>query len=82
MRDSTSTRSRLPYSLNPVESGAIQRSGDLFWLVGYSVLLLEPTLILLTVRLLVVALVWLALWLSYIYLTLHEYRKALKQNIR
>src|SRR3989475_1826307 len=72
----------LPYSLNSVESGAIQRKGDLFWLVGYSVLLLEPTLILLTVGLLVVALVWLALWLSYIYLTLHEYRKALRQNVR
>jgi len=43
---------------------------------------LEPSLILLTVRLLVVALVWLALWLSYIYLTLHEYRKALKQRVR
>jgi len=37
---------------------------------------------LLTVRLPVVALVWLALWLSYIYLTLHEYRKALKQRVR
>src|SRR5439155_2234643 len=72
----------LPYSLDPAESGAIQRRGDLFWLVGYSVLLLEPSLILLTVRLPVVALVWLALWLSYIYLTLHEYRKALKQRVR
>src|SRR5881396_2117958 len=72
----------LPYSRNAAESGAIQRRGDLFWLVGYSVLLLEPTLILLTVRLPIVALVWLALWLSYIYLTLHEYRKALKQNVR
>src|SRR5207247_10499427 len=39
----------LPYSLNPVDSPPIQRKGDLFWLVGYSVLLLEPTLILLTV---------------------------------
>ena len=72
----------LPYSLNPAESAAIQRRGDLFWLVGYSVLLLEPTLILLTVGLLIVALVWLAIWLSYIYLTLHEYRKALKQKVR
>src|SRR5207249_5947498 len=72
----------LPYSLNPAESAAIQRRGDLFWLVGYLVLLLEPTLILLTVGLLIVALVWLALWLSYIYLTLHEYRKALKQKVR
>ena len=72
----------LPYYLDSAESGAIQRRGDLFWLIGYSVLLLEPTLILLTVRLWIVALVWLALWLSYIYLTLHEYRKALKQKVR
>jgi len=61
---------------------AIQRKGDLFWLIGYSVLLLEPTLILVTVRLWIVALAWMALWLSYIYLTLHEYRKALRLNIR
>ena len=72
----------LPYYLHSAESGAIQRRGDLFWLIGYSVLLLEPTLILLTVRLWIVALVWLAFWLSYIYLTLHEYRKALKQKVR
>src|SRR5437667_10358945 len=52
----------LPYSLDPAESGAIQRRGDLFWLVGYSVLLLEPSRILLTFRMQVVALVWLALW--------------------
>lgn len=45
-------------------------------------LLLEPSLILLTVRLLVVALFWLALWISYIYLTLHEYRKARRLNAR
>ena len=72
----------LPYYLNSPESGAIQRRGDLFWLIGYSVLLLEPTLILLTVRLWIVALAWMALWLSYIYLTLHEYRKAIRLNIR
>ena len=63
----------LPSYLNSAESVAIQRKGDLFWLIGYSVLLLEPTLILLTVRLWIVALAWMALWLSYIYLTLHEY---------
>jgi len=72
----------LPYYLNSAESGAIQRRGDLFWLIGYSVLLFEPTLILLTVRLWIVALAWMALWLSYIYLTLHEYRKAIRLNIR
>ncbi len=72
----------LSYYLNSAESGAIQRRGDLFWLIGYSVLLLEPSLILLTVRLFIVALAWMALWLSYIYLTLHEYRKAIRLNVR
>jgi len=72
----------LPYLLNAAERAAVQRRGDLCWLVGYSVLLLEPSLILLTVRLLIVALAWIALWLSYIYLTLHEYRKALRLNVR
>jgi len=72
----------LPSYLNSAESVAIQRKGDLFWLIGYSVLLLEPTLILLTVRLWIVALAWMALWLSYVYLTLQEYRKALRLNVR
>src|SRR5438445_10331507 len=72
----------LPYSLDPAESGAIQRRGDLFWLVGYSALLLEPTLILRTVRLLVVALVCLTPWLSYVYLTLPEYAKSLSHTVR
>ena len=72
----------LPSYLNSAESVAIQRKGDLFWLIGYSVLLLEPTLILVTVRLWIVALAWMALWFSYIYLTLHEYRKALRLNVR
>lgn len=72
----------LPQYLNTAESVAIQRRGDLFWLVGYSVLLLEPTLILLTIQLSTVALAWFALWLSYIYLTLREYRKALRLNVR
>src|SRR3989449_8154536 len=72
----------LPYLLNAAERAAVQRRGDLCWLVGYSVLLLEPSLILLTVRLLIVALAWIAIWLSYIYLTLREYRKALRLNVR
>lgn len=72
----------LPQYLNSVESVAIQRRGDLFWLIGYSVLLLEPTLILLTIRLVIVALAWLLLWASYVVLTLREYRKAFKRNVR
>src|SRR5256885_15416331 len=55
----------LPYSLNPVESCAIQRKGAPFWHVGYPVPLLEPTLSLLAVRLPVLPRDGLAPWLSY-----------------
>ena len=46
-----------------------------FWLVGYSLLLLEPSLILFTVNLLAVALYGLALWFSYLCLTLLQFEK-------
>ncbi len=58
------------YSLTlPWESSSVaaklQRRADRFWLLGYTVLLFEPSLILFTVKLPAVALVWLALWASY-----------------
>jgi len=39
--------------------------GEEFWLVGFSLLLLEPSLILFSVGLVVVGLVLLALWIAY-----------------
>jgi hypothetical protein len=39
--------------------------GDRFWLLGSSLLFLDPSLILFSVRLALVASVWLALWLVY-----------------
>jgi hypothetical protein len=43
----------------------LARRGDLAWLLGYSLLFLEPSLVLFTVRLALVGVVWLALWLVY-----------------
>src|SRR5262245_26271417 len=40
--------------------------GDRFWLVGYTLLFLVPSLILFSVGLLAVASVWLSLWLVYL----------------
>ena len=42
------------------------RRGDRFWLLGYALLFLAPTLILLSVGLLVVGSAWFALWLVYV----------------
>jgi len=42
------------------------RRGDRFWLLGYSLLFLDPSVILVSVGLLVVASAWFALWLVYV----------------
>jgi len=42
------------------------RRGDRFWLLGYTCLLLAPSLILFSIGLLAVALFWLALWMVYL----------------
>lgn len=39
---------------------------DLFWLIGYSVMFLAPTLVLFLIGLFAVASVWLAFWLVYL----------------
>jgi hypothetical protein len=42
------------------------RRGDRFWLVGYTLLFLDPSLILFSVGLASVGAVWLVLWLVYV----------------
>ena len=42
-----------------------RRTADTLWVIGFSLLILEPILILLTVGLIVVAYVYLILWVSY-----------------
>jgi hypothetical protein len=41
------------------------RRGDRLWLLGYTLLLLDPSLILMSVGLVVVGAVWFGLWLVY-----------------
>jgi len=53
---------------------------EAFWLIGYSLLLLEPSLILFTVNLLVVGLYGLVLWLSYLYLTWLQFKRLTKRK--
>jgi hypothetical protein len=41
------------------------RWGDRFWLLGYALLLLAPTLVLFSIELIAVGCVWFALWLVF-----------------
>ena len=48
------------------ERARYSRRGDRFWLLGYTLLFLAPSLVLFTVGLLGVGCVWLALWVVYL----------------
>jgi len=51
------------------------RRGDRLWLLGYTMLLLAPSLILFSVGLLAVGAVWSGLWLAYLVFVLHYFPK-------
>ena len=70
----------LTLSLAPGQVTNIFGKAEAFWLVGYSLLLLEPSLILFTVNLQVVGLYALALWSSYLLLTWLQFRKQTKRK--
>jgi hypothetical protein len=60
---------------NEVERALYAHRADRFWVVGYTLLFLVPTLILVTVGLFAVAAVWFALWLVYVAFEIHYYPK-------
>lgn len=51
--------------MDAAERGRHTRRGDRFWLTGSTLLFLDPSLVLLSIRLVVVAAVWFALWTVY-----------------
>ena len=69
----------LTLSLPDGQGTAIFGKAEAIWLIGYSLLLLEPSLILFTVKLPAVALYALVLWFSYLYLTWLQFRKLTKK---
>jgi hypothetical protein len=52
--------------IDDAERVAYSRRADRFWLFGYTMLFLDPGLVLVSVGLLLVGLAWLALWLAYV----------------
>jgi hypothetical protein len=69
----------LTLSLPDGQGTAIFGKAEAFWLLGYSLLLLEPSLILFTVNLSAVALYALVLWFSYLYLTWLQFKRLTKK---
>jgi hypothetical protein len=57
--------SALGSRIDDAERALYSRRGDRFWLLGYTLLCLDPSLILFSIGLLAVGSVWLALWLVY-----------------
>lgn len=51
--------------IDDAERATYSRRGDRLWLLGYTLLFLDPSVILLSVRLVAVASVWFVLWLVY-----------------
>jgi uncharacterized membrane protein (DUF485 family) len=69
--------------LSATERGHCARRGDRLWLVGSTQLFLAPSLVLLTVGLLTVALAWFVLWLIYLLVARHYFPRvqtALERN--
>jgi len=52
--------------IDDAERALFSRRGDRFWLLGYTLLFLDPSLILFSVGLLAVASAWFTLWLVYL----------------
>ena len=52
--------------IDDAERAVYSRRGDRFWLLGYTLLFLAPSLILFSLRLLAVGSAWFALWLVYL----------------
>jgi hypothetical protein len=58
--------SSLGSRIDDAERALYSRRGDRFWLLGYTLLFLDPSLVLISVGLLAVGSAWFALWLVYL----------------
>ena len=61
-------RSSVDRSIKEADRARCCRLGDRFWLLGYSLLFLAPTLVLFAIGLRMVGAAWLALWLVFLLL--------------
>jgi hypothetical protein len=67
--------SSLDSRIDDAERALYSWRGDRFWLLGYTLLFLAPSLILFSVGLLAVGSVWFALWLVYLLFVIRYFPK-------
>jgi hypothetical protein len=65
--------SSLGSRIDAAQRALYSRRGDRFWLLGYTLLFLDPSLILFSVGLFAVGSVWFALWLVYLLFVLRHF---------
>ncbi len=63
----------LALSLGIAKPEKFRRKAETLWVIGFSLLVLEPSLILLSVGLVAVAVVFLVLWISYFIFVVHVF---------
>jgi hypothetical protein len=68
-------RASLGSRIEEAERDLYSQRGDRFWLLGYTLLFLDPSLILFSLGLLAVAAVWFALWLVYLLFVVRYFPK-------
>jgi len=61
--------------IDDAERTLYSRRADRFWLLGYTLLFLDPSLILFAIGLLVVGIAWFALWLVYLLFVIRYFPK-------
>ena len=61
--------------INDRDRATFSWRGDRFWLLGYTLLFLTPSLILYSIRLIAVGSIWIALWLVFLALVITYFPK-------
>ena len=68
-------RCSLDERMSDTERTLQARRADRFWLLGYTTMFLAPSLVLFLIRLHLVASVWLAFWLLYVFFVIRYFRR-------
>jgi hypothetical protein len=75
-------RCSLAEGLSDIERVVYARRADRFWLLGYSMMFLSPSLVLFLIRLRIVASIWLAFWLVYLFFVARYFPKMQRAILR
>ena len=75
-------RASLGSRTDEAELALYSRRGDRFWLLGYTLLFLVPSLVLFSIGLLAVGSLWLALWLAYLLFVIRFFPRVQTPTLR